>query len=806
MGVVFRASDPELGREVAIKVLLPSVGTAVARDRLLSEARAMAKLRHPAVVPVFDVGTTDHGVFIAMPFVEGGTLHDWLHEEPRSWSEVTERFLAAGRGLAAAHAAGLVHRDFKPRNVLLDRDGGVLVADFGIASLSSGTSDSVVGEQSSVAGTPAYMAPEQARGEAVDARADQFSFSVSFWEGLYGERPDSAETATRGPRALFRAGRISASNPAAAVPRWLRGVLLRGLAFQPSRRWRSMDEFIEAIESRIRPERTRTTRRRIASVGLLTVGSLLGGGLLLWRQRSHAPGSVPAVLSSPQKITQSGGCAEDATFIDNEEIVFDVTRGPDVDLFALKLGGGAPRRLTDDKEWEWRPRPGRRPGEILYLGTIPSDMSKSYLAALDAGTAKAIWRQQVLAAGISSVGDLVYYSDINGSELRMLKGTEDKLIHTYDPGALATFAIDPRSMRIAYVGPRGGHLCHHLLSSPTPVCSSFKTRTHTPAFSRDGDAIYVGSPDGVHRLDVTTGAESTILDVDASGGVAISPNGKQLVYSSCRASGNIVDVTASPEKVLVQDPGARSPALGAEGRLAWIRSDGLNRVLMVRGPDGSVQQITSPTLGDVRDPAFGPEGKHLAFAVTGKKPGVYIATLDASRVVVTRFTEDKGDREPVWFSPDGIAFERRAKEGMSTTHLIKVSTGETSVVAAPSSVCLTGSPTSGELLVLSQAGAGAGLRWLDPVSGKMREGPKGGPSVLTSAAISPNGAWLLLEGGAAGSMWRARLPDGELELVHEEAGVRTATESTIDNDGHVIAAPVEWKGDLFSVSARSGTL
>lgn len=131
MGVVYRAHDPELKRDVAIKVVA-SKGERN-QKRLLSEGRAMAKLSHPNVVPVFDVGVIEGGIYVVMPYIGGGTLHDWIHAQVRAWPEVLDRFVPAGRGLAAAHAAGLVHRDFKPRNVLLDGED-VVVADFGLVA------------------------------------------------------------------------------------------------------------------------------------------------------------------------------------------------------------------------------------------------------------------------------------------------------------------------------------------------------------------------------------------------------------------------------------------------------------------------------------------------------------------------------------------------------------------------------------------------------------------------------------------------------------------------------------------------
>lgn len=253
MGTVIRAVDTELERAVAIKFV--PVDSAIDVRRVVDEARAMARVSHPALVPVFDVGTIDGYLYIVMPLLRDGTLENWLRTEKRSWQAVTERFLRAGRGLAAAHASGLVHRDFKPKNVLLDgRD--VMVADFGIAA----APDSV----EAIAGTPAYMAPEQASGGTVDARADQFSFCVSFWEGLHGERPRETERGTSGADRR-------------RVPKWLRVALGRGFAPLAEDRWPSLAALLDHIESRWR----RPRRAALVGVGLaLLVGSALAAAQL----------------------------------------------------------------------------------------------------------------------------------------------------------------------------------------------------------------------------------------------------------------------------------------------------------------------------------------------------------------------------------------------------------------------------------------------------------------------------------------------------------------------------------------------
>ncbi|HSR98377.1 MAG TPA: serine/threonine-protein kinase, partial [Kofleriaceae bacterium] len=194
MGVVYRARDPDLGRAVAIKQLGRVRSDWQWRARLLREAQAMARLAHPNVVTVYDVGLAEDGLFVAMEYVEGMTLRRWL-TEPRTRQEIAAAFVAAGRGLHAAHLAGLVHRDFKPDNVLVSTDGRVRVTDFGLVRADAGPDEPAPTGQpaavvdapgltvaDAVMGTPGYMAPEQYGGAAVDARTDQFAFSCALYE------------------------------------------------------------------------------------------------------------------------------------------------------------------------------------------------------------------------------------------------------------------------------------------------------------------------------------------------------------------------------------------------------------------------------------------------------------------------------------------------------------------------------------------------------------------------------------------------------------------------------------------------
>ena len=181
MGVVYSAYDPELDRRVAVKLVRAEAergeSSAGARGRRLTEAQTVARLNHPSVITVYDVGTVGDRVFIAMELVDGGTLAAWRAERPRSRGEILELFLRAGEGLAAAHDAGVVHRDFKPDNVLGGKDGRLRVTDFGLARAAKPGANAVPTVE--IVGTPAYMSPEQFRGEPADARADQFAFCVA---------------------------------------------------------------------------------------------------------------------------------------------------------------------------------------------------------------------------------------------------------------------------------------------------------------------------------------------------------------------------------------------------------------------------------------------------------------------------------------------------------------------------------------------------------------------------------------------------------------------------------------------------
>jgi serine/threonine protein kinase len=316
-GVVYLALDSELERRVAIKVLqwAPAAlgeSEGETRARLLREAQALAKVSHPNVISIFDVGTFGGEVFIAMEYARGQTLREWLKEDKPSARGILDAFLQAGRGLEAAHEAGLLHRDFKPDNAIVGdkRDKGVVkVLDFGLATLESSARSfkapasptgvsplaetgahppvglaSPLTRSGTILGTPAYMAPELLVGKPATVQSDQFAFAVALYEALYGERPFEGNTLLA-LEASAREGRIRPPPKGARVPFYLRGVLVRALSGEPERRFASMRELLVALS------RDPATRRRrwAGAIAICAVAVVaLASGDALRKRRAEA--------------------------------------------------------------------------------------------------------------------------------------------------------------------------------------------------------------------------------------------------------------------------------------------------------------------------------------------------------------------------------------------------------------------------------------------------------------------------------------------------------------------------------------
>jgi eukaryotic-like serine/threonine-protein kinase len=366
MGNVYAAYDPELDRKVAVKLVRTHsekrIDVSQGRARLLREAQSIAKLSHPNVVGVYDVGTFEDSVFIAMEFIDGGTVGYWLAHATRSWKEVLAVYHAAGRGLAAAHRAGLVHRDFKPDNVMVTKEGEVRVMDFGLARVSQGGEmtpasagtrwaartaaaaaagldpestiplgppkaeendvadlssmssrssrdlDSKLTETGVLLGTPAYMAHEQFGGKPTDARGDQFSFCVALYEGLYGDRPFPGKSVAELITSVST-GTISDAPANSKVPAWLRRTILRGLHRDQAARYASMEDLLTALSH----DPAAVRRRWVTVAGaVVATGAMLAAGAMAWRTSKSGANLCAAGAQKLAGVWEGGDAGDSA--------------------------------------------------------------------------------------------------------------------------------------------------------------------------------------------------------------------------------------------------------------------------------------------------------------------------------------------------------------------------------------------------------------------------------------------------------------------------------------------------------------
>lgn len=318
MGVVYEARDPQLDRLVALKVLREGRASdhrSPADNVLLAEAQTLAKIGHPNIVAVYDAGVSEGRVFITMELCRGQNLRQWLARGRHGVREILDVFIEAGRGLAAAHAAGVVHRDFKPANVLMGEGGTVQVADFGMARLAALAIDlddydtSAADHDrsaSTIVGTPTYMAPEQLQGRVGDHRMDQFSFCLCLYWALIGDPPFPGRTFQERRRSVplgLGTAERELLHRARSVPVRVRRALLRGLAVDPGDRFASMDALLaELVERR---------RRWPLLLSSLALAVAVGVGALETLDQPNAPcEGVPAVLAEAWGAGQRAALAE----------------------------------------------------------------------------------------------------------------------------------------------------------------------------------------------------------------------------------------------------------------------------------------------------------------------------------------------------------------------------------------------------------------------------------------------------------------------------------------------------------------
>jgi serine/threonine protein kinase len=645
MGVVYAAQDQKLGRKVAIK-MLETEGDARLQRRLVQEAKAMAKLTHPNVVSVYEIGESEGVTFIVMEFVEGTTVRAWLSARRRTVSEILATFAFAGRGLAAIHEAGLVHRDFKPDNLMIRPSGQVLVMDLGIArSEVSSRPTSVELEQGisspldltrtgALMGSPGYMAPEQFVGGEVSAKTDQFSFCIALWEALHGERPFDAnnlaalvDAVTSGRK---RVGKRS------EIPNAVQRVLERGLEVDPARRFDSMPALIDALE-RGASGRASAWPRLVLGAGLLASLGLVAIGVRSQFVDDEAPvvsetseptEPVPPKLDAgPRRITTSGLASTPALSPDGKQLVYvddhhivhvDLTSGETHEL-AAKVERVFTIRLAND-------------GSMLVSGRLDDQHGLYRIPGLT-GTPIAIFggplfchlATRELIASFYLPSKAVRLTHDDGSD-----GTVAELPVAGEYEWLREAACDPRGEHIAVLHSLGPTHALELLTldgKSQRVLVESATNLWSPRFDASGQTLYyLADADGQINLEATPVtpdrdglAISRIVLPDLEASTFSRADDGRLAYARQQASWSLWRLPAGATtldqgRVIVDADADRlnfaiSPD---ETELAYTESKRNMGRLMIRSlVDESSRELTRGNLLD--DLVWSPDGKTLAY-------------------------------------------------------------------------------------------------------------------------------------------------------------------------------------------------
>ncbi|MDC0720001.1 serine/threonine-protein kinase [Nannocystis bainbridge] len=799
MSVVYAAYDERLDRRIAVK-LLRSGEAADNQARLLREAQAMARLAHPNVVAVHEVGAWENQVYVAMEFVRGPNLRDWLQAVPRDIREIREVFVAAGRGLAAAHHAGLVHRDFKPANVLVGDDGRVRVGDFGLVRhagdepleppapapvpstsiLSAGARvelSTTLTQTGAILGTPAYMSPEQHLGRPVDARSDQFSFCVALYEALYGAPPFAGRDLFELARRVL-AGAVSPVPEDSKVPAWLRRALVRGLAVDPAARWPSIDDLLDELERD--PERAWRTRRSAALVGLAVVVVVVGL-LVVARERADAATQAQRAEAAADRQRRTAederAAAEqerDRAFVDAKAQLAEAQRAQAALKDALaaaeaqRLNAEAHAALAEHAlgEAERRRREAegqrkeaeRQTGRAVHEAARARDANRLAQALAgargDPTTVLALLREVEDPAAASGWVPAAVSALLHPVSVAVLRGRG---------AALQVAAFSPDGARIAAAGedrrvtlwswPEDHVLKIHEHQGPVRAVA-FAPGGALVSGAEDGAAVWQDPP---LRLPASAGADLRAF--------ALAPDGRTLVTGGGDGRVRAWDLGAAPPRPreLARHEGPVHAVLfDRTGHLvASAGADGAARIVDLRA--GPPRSLAHPS-GAVRSAAFSPDGRKLA---TGAQDGL-VRVWDTQGSGAPALLRGHADEVvALAWSPDGehlasASLDRSARLWTAAGALQRTLRGHDGRVYA-----VAWSPAGERLVTASQDGtarvwpvAGA------PVPGDMPLVLRGHGEAVVAAGFSPAGDHVVTASrDGTARVWRVRGGDPLVRAV-----------------------------------------
>jgi WD40 repeat protein/predicted Ser/Thr protein kinase len=700
MGQVYAAYDTDLDRKVAIKLLSSNYQSRTAITRLTREAQGLARLSHPNVVAVYEVGQHRGAVFIAMEYVDGHTLRDYFDSAPeRSWQDKLAVLVEAGKGLAAAHDKQLVHRDFKPDNVMVASDGRVRVLDFGLVrglererdddpsegvdpnEVLRSPADRPLTRTGAIMGTPAYMALEQLEGKRADASTDQFSFCMVVFEALYGSRPFAGDTGAAVAARMY-AGEVRPRPSKTEIPRRVHDAIVRGLAAKPSERWPDMPSLLATLQACLERRKRMWIRAMLGALASLVTVLVIATPLVrdqLARRDQHIAAQAEDLESHARELELSADELEQR----NTELQrqFDIQAGLTATLLADSSGRSVEAlTLAIDVYGRYAAR-GEAPPLPIEAGLF--------------GATRRLHDARELLGHTEKVVDITFSPD----GTRFATASRDDTVKLWDPvtgelqRTLSGHVDDLHSVEFSPDGARV--LTTSADSSVTIWMAETGKKLETiddydvsvARFSPDGRSLVIGAVDGslsfwnvaadeelVEQRALTVGAR-----VD---GLAFSPDGSRLAAATQAGSLRMwsllgsqaelarVEVGKVDARTLEFSPdGSRLAAAGSEGSIVLLDGNSGDAIATLAANHGEVQALAFAPVGPARLLSSGNEGSPKLWRTD---TGELVAVVDGHREAAT----------DVAFAPDGrmfatVSYDARVRLGDAATgHVIEVLEGQ----------------------------------------------------------------------------------------------------------------------------------
>lgn len=823
LGIVYRAYDERLRRPVALKVLAES--SSIAASRLLEEARAAASLTHPCIAAIHDVQEQRGVSFIVMELVEGTTLREEMKRRRLPFGEALRYARDIAAGLARAHDSGIVHRDLKPENVMVTAEGGIKILDFGLArEAPESAPESSDPARTGVSGTPGYMAPEQAGGRRVDARADVFSFGVVFWEMLAGRRPTDKE-------GWLATTDLLVENIPGVTPELAR-VVERCLRRSPSSRFADAAELVEALASIEvpRPGGLSGTLRRAPMLSTIAATGALGLVAFAVSVRNdpaspaEGPGEAPtaamttaaapvlAISGSPEPLVTEGMCSDFPVFADDGSLVYTRHTEQGAALHRLDLASSNDTVLTNDGANSLRPAPGP-PGNIVYLFQHRAEVGGSEVrqVSLEGGPSSTLVRGGDPV--FSPAANALFYLGGEGYAVRRrVVGGPDVVL--YEPPSSLIFdslAVSPHARwlatdRTSTVPRPSTNVCFAPLGPPDAKLdcetAGWMTSRRASFGSRDA-SLYFARDAAIVRFDLETHATQSVAVSPAPTTLAIAPDGTYAVFGTCRSVYQAVRI--EPDGTVTSLPASAQEAgllnVGPHGELAFSVARGGQFALGVTDARAADVRVLTSTEHTVVEVAFSPDGRRLAFHdATPTTGGIFVVDV-AGASKPTRLSMDDEDDLPGWLDSEHVLYMHPEK-GLpyGRPYVVAAAGGEAHALPPLPGVLLGAVPARGTLLLAVRSSAGD--HFVEATrSGKLHDvvlrGVPPGMHWDVSTAASPSGrymAWF-----ANGSAWKADLEAGTAGPVTFAWPPGDADAIQPDDEGRVTVAFRRTEGQLYRV-------